>query len=729
MASNKSIGLLNIVFGADLKGFNRAMKKAQRSVRKFGKSMQRTGANMTRSITLPVIALGAAAIKTFAEFEQSMLKVKAVSGATGKEFESLKNKALELGSSTMFTASEVAGLQLELAKLGFSTQQINDSTESILQLSQATGHDLAQSGEIVASTLNSFNMAASESTKVADMFAKASSSAAIDMEKLSVAMPTVGATASAVGIPLEELSAQMMVLADRGMEASTMGTHLRKIFVELATKGISYEDAMDKIRNSTDQVTTATNLFGKRAFAAGLILANNTSQTKLYEHQLKNSAGTTKEMADIMDSGISGAMRRLKSQAEGVAIELGGSLIPLFEKLLTGISNLMRWWSGLNDTTKNTATAFALVVAGIGPMLSILGSLTVAFSALVSPIGLAVAAITGIVVAFAYVRENWEAFKERLGDWSWWKNALIQALQWLMQYNPLSLLLEELESFANWLGTSIYVEGETNPFSKWTEGLEELKDTTIEYENEFGSFKDAMINQGQEIIDMFGDMNLAAKVGVGGGGVGGGAEETGGFVGPLQEGEGASFTPFKSYLDMLESMAQQTESKTVALATIWADFADNVKRSWQTVGEQLAASLSQGSESFKEFATNAKNQIRSVIKGLIAEGVSAAIANALKSSAITPWMIPVVAGAAAGLANSAFSSLIPEFAQGGLVSGATLGLIGEGSGTSISNPEVIAPLDKLKNMIGGDMRVTGRLVGNDIFLSNEKTGVSRNRYI
>jgi phage-related minor tail protein len=725
MASNKSIGLLNIVFGADLKGFNRAMKKAQRSVRKFGKSMQRTGANMTRSITLPVIALGAAAIKTFAEFEQSMLKVKAVSGATGKEFESLKNKALELGSSTMFTASEVAGLQLELAKLGFSTQQINDSTESILQLSQATGHDLAQSGEIVASTLNSFNMAASESTKVADMFAKASSSAAIDMEKLSVAMPTVGATASAVGIPLEELSAQMMVLADRGMEASTMGTHLRKIFVELATKGISYEDAMDKIRNSTDQVTTATNLFGKRAFAAGLILANNTSQTKVYEQQLKNSAGTTKEMADIMDSGISGAMRRLKSQAEGVAIELGGSLIPLFEKLLTGISNLMRWWSGLNDTTKNTATAFALVVAGIGPMLSVLGSLAVAFSALGSPIGLAVAAIVGIVVAFAYVRENWEAFKERLGDWSWWQNAIIQLLQWFVEYNPMSLLLDGFNEVLDFFGR----ETIPSPFEKIVEDLEGLKIQTKEYENEFSSFKDAMINQGKDIIDMFGDMNLASKVGVGGGGVGGDTEETGGFIGPLQEGEGASFTPFKSYLDMLEAMAQQTESKTVTLATIWADFADNVKRSWQTVGEQLGASLAQGSESFKEFATNAKNQIRSVIKGLIAEGVSAAIANALKSSAITPWMIPVVAGAAAGLANSAFSSLIPEFAQGGLVSGATLGLIGEGSGTSISNPEVIAPLDKLKNMIGGDMRVTGRLVGNDIFLSNEKTGVSRNRYI
>ena len=163
----------------------------------------------------------------------------------------------------------------------------------------------------------------------------------------------------------------------------------------------------------------------------------------------------------------------------------------------------------------------------------------------------------------------------------------------------------------------------------------------------------------------------------------------------------------------------------------WTDFSKVVQTSWQQVSTVLAESLAQGSESFKEFAANAGNQIRSVIKGLIALGIAEAVTGALKKTMQTGqfWMIPIFAGAAAGLANSAFSSLIPEFAQGGLVSGATLGLIGEGSGTSISNPEVIAPLDKLKNMIGGDMRVTGRLVGNDIFLSNEKTGVSRNRYI
>ena len=724
MASNKSIGLLNIVFGADLKGFNRAMKKAQRSIRKFGKSMQRTGANMTRNITLPVIALGAAAIKTFADFEESMLKVKAVSGATGKEFKMLTENAKQLGSATMFSASQVAELQFELAKLGFKPKEIKDATGNILALAQATSTELAEAGRITAIALNSFNAEASDAGKFADIMALASSSAAMDMEKFGAALPTVGATARLFGDSIEGLSAKLMVLADSGMEGGSMGTHLNKIYSKLAKAGMTWDEGMQKLIDSNLDIVVAQEMFGDRAFKSALILADQREQTKLLTKANHQAAGSAKEMADIMDSGARGAMRRFLSQAEGVAIELGASLIPLFEKLLNGIQKLMRWWSGLNDTTKNTVTAFALVVAGIGPMLSVLGSLTVAFSALVSPIGLAVAAITGIVVAFAYVRENWEAFKERLGDWSWWKNALIQALQWLMKYNPLSLLLEELESFANWLGTSIYVEGETNPFSKWTEGLEELKDTTIEYENEFGSFKDAMINQGQEIIDMFGDMNLAAKVGVG---ATGDAEETGtAHTGDFIFDPNKSFNTYEQYL---ASLKKPTEKTITGLQQFWTDFSKVVQTSWQQVSTVLAESLAQGSESFKEFAANAKNQIRSVIKGLIAEGVSAAIANALKSSAITPWMIPVVAGAAAGLANSAFSSLIPEFAQGGLVSGATLGLIGEGSGTSISNPEGIAPLDKLKNMIGGDMRVTGRLVGNDIFLSNEKTGVSRNRYI
>jgi len=71
---------------------------------------------------------------------------------------------------------------------------------------------------------------------------------------------------------------------------------------------------------------------------------------------------------------------------------------------------------------------------------------------------------------------------------------------------------------------------------------------------------------------------------------------------------------------------------------------------------------------------------------------------------------------------------IPAFAAGGLVSGATLAMVGEGAGTSLTNPEVIAPLDKLQSMMGGNqVQVTGVLRGQDILLTNERALIDRNR--
>lgn len=71
---------------------------------------------------------------------------------------------------------------------------------------------------------------------------------------------------------------------------------------------------------------------------------------------------------------------------------------------------------------------------------------------------------------------------------------------------------------------------------------------------------------------------------------------------------------------------------------------------------------------------------------------------------------------------------IPAFAAGGLVSGATLAMVGEGAGTSLTNPEVIAPLDKLQQMMGGNqVQVTGVLRGQDILLTNERALIDRNR--
>ena len=140
------------------------------------------------------------------------------------------------------------------------------------------------------------------------------------------------------------------------------------------------------------------------------------------------------------------------------------------------------------------------------------------------------------------------------------------------------------------------------------------------------------------------------------------------------------------------------------------------------MAQQLGDNLAQGAESFGEYATAVKGMMKDIIGALISKGVAAAVSNAMEGMAAFPgsaFLIPIIAGAAAGLARTAFNSLIPEFAAGGLVTGPTTALIGEGVGTTASNPEVVAPLDKLKQYMGGgsNVTVTGRLVGNDIYLS------------
>ena len=381
--ASKAIGFLNFKFGADLKPFQRAMNKAQKGLKKFGKSVERTGKNLTTGLTLPIVALGAASLKTFADFEQGMLKVKAVSGATKEEFKALTDSAKELGSATMFSASQVSGLQFELSKLGLTPDEINKATGSILALAQATTTDLAESARIVAVALNSYNLSADETTRVSDVMALASSSAAIDMEKFGAALPKVAATARISGDSFEEMTAKLQILADSGMEGARMGTQLKIMYSKLAEKGLTWDNAMGKIQKSSKKLATAQEIFGTNAANAAIILSENTTKLNEYKTANINAAGTSKELADIMDSGIGGSMRKMKSQLEGVAIELGEKLIPIFEIGIDKISKMVKFFTSLSDQQQKSIVKWGLIFAAVGPILIIFGKLSLGLSSLV----------------------------------------------------------------------------------------------------------------------------------------------------------------------------------------------------------------------------------------------------------------------------------------------------------------------------------------------------------
>ena len=168
-------------------------------------------------------------INIFKDFEQAAADVASVLGKTKEETLALQDAAKDLGSTTVFTATQVQELQKELAKLGFSEQQILASTEAILQLAAATGTDLARAAEVAASTVKGFGLQAEDTQLVVDVMAKSFSSSSLDMEKFATAMAIVAPVAKNAGFSIQETTAQLGILTDRGVDASSAATALRNL--------------------------------------------------------------------------------------------------------------------------------------------------------------------------------------------------------------------------------------------------------------------------------------------------------------------------------------------------------------------------------------------------------------------------------------------------------------------------------------------------------------------
>lgn len=142
---------------------------------------------------------------------------------------------------------------------------------------------------------------------------------------------------------------------------------------------------------------------------------------------------------------------------------------------------------------------------------------------------------------------------------------------------------------------------------------------------------------------------------------------------------------------MLKEGFTQLEERVAASKEIWGQFASSAI---QSMGSAVS-SLIQGGE-------QAKGAISGLIGALISQGVTAVVSGALlKSASLGPFAVPIAAAAGAA-AQALFTRIIPEFADGGIVKGETLALVGEYAGAS-GNPEVIAPLNKLQGYLNNAM--------------------------
>ena len=403
-----------------------------------GKKLEKVGdtiAGAGRAVmpaSVAVAGLGAAAVKTSADFDESMSKVAAVSGATGDDFDALREKAREMGSKTKFSASEAADAMNYMAMAGWKTGDMLDGIEGIMNLAAASGEDLATTSDIVTDALTAFGLTAQDSGHFADLLAAASSNANTNVSMMGETFKYCAPIAGALGYSAEDTAEAIGLMANAGIKSSQAGTSLRTIMTrlqgELELSGEALGDVVIQTTNAdgsmrefsdiiadcrgafsqmteSEKAAAAETLVGKNAMSGFLALMNAApgdiekleKAISTCSDEVDGYSGAAEKMAVVMQDNLNGQITILKSQLQELAISFGDALMPAIRRIVTAIQGFIDKLNGMSESQRNTILRIGLFVAALGPFLVILGTC-------ISKVGIAMQGFVKLAGAFGKLK-------------------------------------------------------------------------------------------------------------------------------------------------------------------------------------------------------------------------------------------------------------------------------------------------------------------------------------
>ena len=333
------------------------------------KGLKATGAILAGTATA-IGAIGAASVKVGSDFEASMSKVAAISGATGDDLKALTDKAKEMGATTKFSASESADALQYMAMAGWKTEDMLNGLEGIMNLAAASGEDLATTSDIVTDALTAFGLSAEDSTHFADVLAQASSNANTNVGMMGETFKYVAPVAGALGYTAEDTALAIGLMANSGIKASQAGTSLRSIMSRMAKPTKEVQGAMDKLgvsltdsngnmkslnevmgdlRNGfaglseAEAAEMAAALGGQEAMSGLLAIVNASDDDfdKLSD-AIYSCDGAAKRMADTMNDNLQGQITILKSGLEGLGISLYENMEAPLKEVVKEAQNMVQ---------------------------------------------------------------------------------------------------------------------------------------------------------------------------------------------------------------------------------------------------------------------------------------------------------------------------------------------------------------------------------------------------
>jgi TP901 family phage tail tape measure protein len=458
-------------FKQDIANANTEIKTMQEDASKslsayteMGNGMKKVGGAMSKYVTAPIVAAGTASLYMFTQFEEAMAQVKAVGGMTGDELQRMTDLAMEMGAKTKFSARESANAMYELVKLGFDANEMMTALPATMDLAAAGGVGLAEASVIVAQAMNMFGESAEQTTRYADVFAKAAAMGALDVTTLGEALSYAGPSAAAMGYSLEETAAALAVFSDAGIDSTRAGSTFEALMRDMKKNAmdnggaltflgkageevaISMYDANGKIRPLVDIVrdleiategmtdaqrdaalSNVANTQGLRGL--NVLLGKGADYLQTYTDEIYNSSGAGDEMARIMQDNLAGSLEQLGGALETAGIAIGEVLAPVIRGIADGIKALVEWFGSLSPAGKKVVVIVAAIAAAIGPLLVVFGAVLTAIPMMVQgwailkgammvvmlPAIKIVAIIAAIIAVGVLLYKNWDKIKEFAG--------------------------------------------------------------------------------------------------------------------------------------------------------------------------------------------------------------------------------------------------------------------------------------------------------------------------
>ncbi|GED50452.1 phage tail tape measure protein [Carnobacterium maltaromaticum] len=406
-------------------------------IEEAGEKVKGVGEGMTKYITAPILALGAASMAAFSKLDDALDGITVATGATGKELESLQGSFSTVMGEIPAEMEDIStGIGEVNTQFGLMDKALEETTGRMLKFAEINDADVSGSTINAKKSMDLFRLSIDDLPMILDSVTKTSQNTGVGVDQLFDAVNKGAPQLKAMGLGFSESTTLIGQMEKAGIDSAGSLGYLAKASVVYAKDGKTMQDGLtatiDSIKNATteqDKLTLASEVFGTKA-ASKMVEAIDSGALSMdgLADSAKNAAGTVDQTYnDILDPIDQATMAQNKMiEALGmVGEQIQIALLPAFNAAIDILSRFSEWFGSLDDGTKQMIITIAGIVAVIGPLLVILGTLMGSITkimtavqmlgpiiaAVTSPIGLVVIAIVALIAIFAILWIKCEAFR------------------------------------------------------------------------------------------------------------------------------------------------------------------------------------------------------------------------------------------------------------------------------------------------------------------------------